>query len=75
VDWLFSGIMVRKGEPQLEAVVERTFRKLGSGRGPDPALQQMVRVAATDRRKTRRCDLAATEEAFKSMGDSPGGSN
>src|SRR5258708_1097209 len=26
------GIMFRKGEPQLKAVVERTFQKLGSGR-------------------------------------------
>src|ERR1700742_5223375 len=26
------GIMFRKGEPQLNALVERTFRKLGSGR-------------------------------------------
>ena len=53
------GIMFRKGEPQLAAVVERAFRKLGIQPRPGPALQQMVRLAPADRREAERRDLAA----------------
>ena len=59
------GIMFRKGEPQLAAVVERTFRKLGYQSRPDSALQQMVRRAAADRREAQRRDLAATRGSLQ----------
>ena len=53
------GIMFRKGEPQLTAVVERTFRKLGSNRDLIPLYNKWFVGAAADRRKARRLDLAA----------------
>src|SRR6478672_2868631 len=53
------GIMFRKGEPQLAAVVERTFPQTRFESRPDSALQQMVRLAPADRREAQRRDLAA----------------
>ncbi len=59
------GIMFRKGEPQLTAVVERTFRKLGSGRDLIPLYNKWFVVAAADRRKTRRGNLAAARRGLQ----------
>ena len=53
------GIMFRKGEPQLTAVVERAFRKLGSNHDLIPLYNKWFVVAAADRRKAQRRDLAA----------------
>ena len=69
------GIMFRKGEPQLAAVVERTFRKLGSNHDLIPLYEKwFVRRLPTG----ERLNVAISpqlEEAFKSMDDSPGANN
>ena len=53
------GIMFPRGEPQLKAVVERTFRKLGSNRDLVPLYNKWFVGAPADRREARRLDLAA----------------
>ena len=69
------GIMFRKGEPQLTAVVERAFRKLGSNRDLIPLYNKwFVGRLATDE-KLGVSISPQLEEAFKAMDDSPGGSN
>jgi glutamate/aspartate transport system substrate-binding protein len=69
------GIMFRKGEPQLAAVVERAFRKLGSNHDLIPLYEKwFVRRLPTG----ERLNVAISpqlEEAFKSMDDSPGANN
>jgi glutamate/aspartate transport system substrate-binding protein len=69
------GIMFRKGEPQLSAVVERAFRKLGSNHDLIPLYEKwFVRRLPTG----ERLNVAISpqlEEAFKSMDDSPGANN
>jgi len=69
------GIMFRKSEPQLAAVVERTFRKLGSNHDLIPLYEKwFVRRLPTG----ERLNVAISpqlEEAFKSMDDSPGANN
>ena len=59
------GIMFRKGEPQLTAVVERTFRKLGSNRDLIPLYNKWFVVAAADRRAAQRPDLAAARGSLQ----------
>ena len=53
------GIMFRKGEPQLAAVVERTFRKLATNRDLVPLYNKWFMRAPADRREAGRRDLAA----------------
>jgi glutamate/aspartate transport system substrate-binding protein len=69
------GIMFRKGEPQLSAVVERTFRKLGSNHDLIPLYEKwFVRRLPTG----ERMNVAISpqlEDAFRAMDDSPAGSN
>jgi glutamate/aspartate transport system substrate-binding protein len=69
------GIMFRKGEPQVAAVVERAFRKLGSNHDLIPLYEKwFVRRLPTG----ERLNVAISpqlEEAFKSMDDSPGANN
>jgi glutamate/aspartate transport system substrate-binding protein len=69
------GIMFRKGEPQLSAVVERAFRKLGSNHDLIPLYEKwFVRRLPTG----ERLNVAISpqlEEAFHSMDDSPGANN
>ena len=69
------GIMFRKSEPQLAAVVERAFRKLGSNHDLIPLYEKwFVRRLPTG----ERLNVAISpqlEEAFKSMDDSPGANN
>jgi glutamate/aspartate transport system substrate-binding protein len=69
------GIMFRRGEPQLAAVVERAFRKLGSNHDLIPLYEKwFVRRLPTG----ERLNVAISpqlEEAFKSMDDSPGANN
>src|SRR5215472_3581137 len=69
------GIMFQKGDPQLAAVVERAFRKLGSGHDLIPLYEKwFVRRLPTG----ERLNVAISpqlEEAFHAMDDSPAGSN
>ena len=53
------GIMFRKGEPQLAAVVERAFRKLATNHDLRAALSQVVHAAPADRRAARHRHLPA----------------
>ncbi len=69
------GIMFRKGEPQLSAVVERAFRKLGTNHDLMPLYEKwFVRRLPTG----ERMNVAISpqlEDAFRAMDDSPTGSN
>src|SRR5215471_2859972 len=69
------GIMFKKGDPQLAAVVERAFRKLGSGHDLIPLYEKwFVRRLPTG----ERLNVAISpqlEEAFHAMDDSPGANN
>ena len=69
------GIMFQKGDPQLAAVVERAFRKLGSGHDLIPLYEKwFVRRLPTG----ERLNVAISpqlEEAFHAMDDSPGGND
>src|SRR3954468_16570811 len=69
------GIMFRKGEPQFAAVVDRTFRKLGSGRDLIPLYNKWCVSRLPTGEKLNVAISPQLEEAFKSMDDSPGGSN
>src|SRR3982751_3335028 len=69
------GIMFRKGEPQLAAVVERTFRKLGSNRDLIPLYNKWFVSRLPTGEKLNVAISPQLEEAFKVMDDSPGGSN
>src|SRR4051794_2560392 len=69
------GIMFRKGEPQFAAVVDRTFRKLGSGRDLIPLYNKWFVSRLPTGEKLNVAISPQLEEAFKSMDDSPGGSN
>src|SRR5438128_9758336 len=69
------GIMFRKGEPQLTAVVERTFRKLGSNRDLIPLYNKWFVGRLPTGEKLGVSISPQLEEAFKAMDDSPGGSN
>lgn len=69
------GIMFRKGEPQLTAIVDRTFRKLGSGRDLIPLYNKWFVSRLPTGEKLGVAISAQLEEAFRSMDDSPGGSN
>ena len=69
------GIMFKRAEPQLAAVVERAFRKLGSNHDLIPLYEKwFVRRLPTG----ERLNVAISpqlEEAFHSMDDSPGANN
>src|SRR5437762_6586001 len=69
------GIMFRKGEPQLTAVVERTFRKLGSNRDLIPLYNKWFVGRLSTGEKLGVSISPQLEEAFKAMVDSLGGSN
>ncbi|MHB8267999.1 amino acid ABC transporter substrate-binding protein [Bradyrhizobium sp.] len=69
------GIMFRKGEPQLTAVVERAFRKLGSNRDLIPLYNKWFVARLPTGEKLNVAISPQLEEAFKAMDDSPGGSN
>jgi glutamate/aspartate transport system substrate-binding protein len=69
------GIMFRKGEPQLTAVVERTFRKLGSNRDLIPLYNKWFVARLPTGEKLNVAISPQLEEAFKALDDSPGGSN
>src|SRR5689334_4248706 len=69
------GIMFRKGEPQFASIVERTFRKLGSGRDLIPLYNKWFISRLPTGEKLGVAISPQLEEAFKAMDDSPGGSN
>src|SRR6202790_2518950 len=69
------GIMFRKGEPQLAAVVERAFHKLGSNRDLIPLYSKwfMSRLPTGERLNVEISPQL--EEAFKVLNDTEGTSN
>src|ERR1700759_2355307 len=69
------GIMFRKGEPQLTAVVERAFRKLGSNHDLIPLYNKWFVSRLPTGEKLNVQISPQLEEAFKVLDDSPGGSN
>ena len=66
------GIMFRKGEPQLKAVVERTFRKLGSGRDLIPLYNKWFVARLPTGEKLGVSISPQLEEAFKVLDDTQG---
>jgi glutamate/aspartate transport system substrate-binding protein len=69
------GIMFRKGEPQLTAVVDRTFRKLGSNHDLVPLYNKwFIARLPTGERMNVPISLQL-EEAFKAMDDSASANN
>ena len=69
------GIMFRKGEPQLTAVVERTFRKLGSNRDLVPLYNKWFVARLPTGEKLGVSISPQLEEAFKVLDDAQGSSN
>ncbi|TFV47544.1 amino acid ABC transporter substrate-binding protein [Bradyrhizobium niftali] len=69
------GIMFRKGEPQLSAVVERTFRKLGSNRDLVPLYNKWFTARLPTGERLNVPISLQLEEAFKAMDDSASANN
>lgn len=69
------GIMFRKGEPQLSAVVERAFRKLGSNHDLVPLYNKWFTARLPTGERLNVPISLQLEEAFKAMDDSPGANN
>jgi len=69
------GIMFRKGEPQLSAVVERAFRKLGSNRDLIPLYNKWFVARLPTGEKLNVAISPQLEEAFKVLDDTQGTSN
>jgi glutamate/aspartate transport system substrate-binding protein len=69
------GIMFRKGEPQLAAVVERSFRKLGSNRDLIPLYNKWFVSRLPTGEKLNVEISPQLEEAFKVLNDTEGASN
>src|SRR3954470_8948230 len=69
------GIMFRKGEPQLAAVVERAFRKLGSNRDLIPLYNKWFVSRLPTGERLNVAISPQLEEAFKVLDDSQGASN
>src|SRR5205085_2379433 len=69
------GIMFRKGESQLTAVVERTFRKLGSGRDLVPLYNKWFVARLPTGERLGVSISPQLEEAFKVLDDTQGTSN
>jgi glutamate/aspartate transport system substrate-binding protein len=66
------GIMYRKGEPQLTAVVERAFRKLGSNHDLLPLYNKWFISRLPTGEKMNVAISPQLEEAFKVLDDSEG---
>jgi len=66
------GIMYRKGEPQLKDVVERAFRKLGSGRDLVPLYNKWFVGRLPTGEKLGVSISPQLEEAFKVLDDTQG---
>src|ERR1700747_1996568 len=70
-----SGIMFRKGEPQLSAVVERTFRKLGSNHDLIPLYNKWFVARLPTGERLNVAISPQLEDAFKALDDTEGVSN
>ena len=68
-------IMFRKGEPQLAAVVERTFRKLGSNRDLVPLYNKWFVSRLPTGERLNVAISPQLEDAFKALVDTEGASN
>src|SRR5882672_3331316 len=66
------GIMFRKGEPQLTAVVERAFRKLGSNRDLVPLYNKWFVSRLPTGERLNVAISPQLEEAFKVLDDTQG---
>src|SRR6195256_5055920 len=69
------GIMFRKGEPQLTAVVERAFRKLGSNRDLVPLYNKWFVARLPTGEKLNVAISPQLEESFRVLDDTQGNSN
>ncbi|MDB5502399.1 MAG: gltI [Tardiphaga sp.] len=69
------GIMFRKGEPQLAAVVERAFRRLGSNRDLIPLYNKWFIARLPTGERMGVSISPQLEESFKVLDDSAGGTN
>jgi glutamate/aspartate transport system substrate-binding protein len=69
------GIMYRKGEPQLAAVVERAFRKLGSNRDLIPLYNKWFVSRLPTGEKLNVPISPQLEDAFKVLDDTEGANN
>jgi glutamate/aspartate transport system substrate-binding protein len=69
------GIMFRKGEPQLAAVVERAFRKLGTNHDLIPLYNKWFVARLPTGEKLNVAISPQLEDAFKALDDSEGVSN
>jgi len=69
------GIIFRRGEPQLAAVVERTFRKLGSNRDLVPLYNKWFVARLPTGEKLNVPISPQLEEAFKALDDTERASN
>jgi glutamate/aspartate transport system substrate-binding protein len=69
------GIMFRKGEPQLTAVVERTFRKLATNHDLVPLYNKWFMARLPTGERLGVPISLQLEEAFKALDDSPQGTN
>ena len=69
------GIMFRKGEPQLTAVVERAFRKLGTNHDLIPLYNKWFVSRLPTGERMNVAISPQLEEAFKALDDSDGVSN
>ncbi|TFV70086.1 amino acid ABC transporter substrate-binding protein [Bradyrhizobium frederickii] len=69
------GIMFRKGEPQLAALVERAFRKLASNRDLVPLYNKWFTARLPTGERLNVPISLQLEEAFKAMDDSAGANN
>ncbi len=69
------GIMFRKGEPQLKDVVERTFRKLGSGHDLIPLYNKWFVSRLPTGERLNVAISPQLEDAFKALDDTEGVSN
>jgi len=69
------GIMFRKGEPQLAAVVERAFHKLGSSHDLVPLYNKWFVGRLPTGERLNVAISPQLEEAFRVLDDSPGGAN
>src|ERR1700749_2376534 len=69
------GIMFKKGEPQLTAVVERTFRKLGTNHDLVPLYNKWFVSRLPTGERMNVAISPQLEDAFKVLDDSDGGRN
>src|ERR1700757_2872601 len=69
------GIMFAKGEPQLAAVVERAFRKLGSNHDLIPLYNKWFVSRLPTGERLNVPISPQLEEAFHALDDSPGANN